>query len=260
MGNWPRGQMRALIAIFALLILGIGVMFWQRGRAAEEAFVITGRPLSTFSVVQNSANATHSLPSFAPEAQQVPSPTLDMNERAGVKQLTTTPSVVHVAGAVRKPGVYRLAADARVEEAVKAAGGAREDANLDAINLAARLEDGSQIYVPNRKEQPTGGAPEAATYFRISGHSQTTSVQKTFGPYSSSRPAKLTVPGQGTVNINTANAEELQRLPGVGPATAARILEYRKEIGSFSSPEQLMDVSGIGEKKFEKMQPFVRTK
>lgn len=256
MGNWPRGQMRALIAILGLLILGIGMMFWQRGRAAEEAFVITGKPLAAFS----SAPSPNSPPSPTPEAPQAPTNPLDTNEVANVRQLTATPSVVHVAGAVRKPGVYRLPIDARVEDAVKAAGGARGDANLDAINLAARLEDGSQIYVPTRKEQPTGGVPEAAAYARPSGNSPSASVRRTTASRSSSHPAKLTAPGQGTVNINAANAEELQRLPGVGPATAARILEYRKEVGSFSSPEQLMDVSGIGEKKFEKMRPFVRVR
>ena len=69
---------------------------------------------------------------------------------------------------------------------------------------------------------------------------------------------KLRTPGEGTVNINTADADELQRLPGVGPAMSGRILDYRKQIGRFASPEQLRDVKGIGEKTYAKMESFVR--
>lgn len=169
--------------------------------------------------------------------------------------------VVHVAGAVHKPGLYHLPPTARANDAIKAAGGSKADANLDAINLAAHLEDGKQLYIPTRKEQPEGGALEqaspgpAATTHASAGHAGHAASST-----SSGHTEKLSSPGQGTININTASEEQLQRLPGVGPSYAARIVQFRKENGAFTSPDQLMDVSGIGAKKFEKMRPFVRIK
>lgn len=150
--------------------------------------------------------------------------------------------VVHVAGAVKRPGLYRLPPGSRNDDAVKMAGGPTEKADLDGVNLALVAEDGAQLLVPEK-----GVAPRA-----------TPGQAETAAPRGSS--GKLSRPGEGAVNINTASTEELQRLPGVGPSTAAKILAYRKEAGRFTAPDQLMEVSGIGEKKFAAMQPFVRVK
>src|SRR5579884_1119208 len=176
--------------------------------------------------------------------------------------------VVHVAGAVKKPGVYHLKPGARGEDALKAAGGPMADANTDAINLAARLDDGMQLYFPTRQEQPTGGAPpetvstppDTATSTlkksaRSTAHPARSGSRSRGG---SEKPAKLSDPSQGTVNINTASSEELQRLPGVGPAMAERILAYRRQNQGFKRVEDLLEISGIGDKKFAKLQPFVR--
>jgi competence protein ComEA len=152
--------------------------------------------------------------------------------------------------------VYQLSPGSRANDAIRAAGGARSDAYLDAINLAARLEDGVQLYVPTRREQPAGGAAESTAFLKTGASNPASAQVRSAG--SSSRSTKLGRPGEGTVNINTAGAEELQRLPGIGPSYAARIIQFRRENGPFTSPEQLMDVSGIGEKKYEKMKPFVR--
>jgi competence protein ComEA len=127
-------------------------------------------------------------------------------------------AVVHVAGAVRRPGVYRMPVDARVEAAVRRAGGATRRADLGAVNLAAEVEDGRQILVPRRG--PGGGvaagvAPEPA-------------------------------PGQ-PLNLNTATPEQLDTLSGVGPATAQKILDAREERGGFGSIEELGEIPGIGE-------------
>jgi competence protein ComEA len=176
--------------------------------------------------------------------------------------------VVHVAGAVNKPGVYHLKPGARGEDALKAAGGPAANARTDAINLAARLEDGTQLYFPTRAEQPSGGAAPAAA---SSVPSASAAVSKKSGkPGAGSspsshrgrgggdKPAKLSDPSQGTVNINTASADELQRLPGIGPAMAERILAYRLQNHGFKRVEDLLEISGIGEKKFAKLQAFVR--
>jgi competence protein ComEA len=139
---------------------------------------------------------------------------------------------VHVAGAVRRPGVYTLRAGARVAEAVEKAGGARPTGDLSAVNLAAKLEDGRQVLVPRR-------APPIAT-----GAAGTTGTAP---------PGVPTAP----VNLNTATLEQLDTLDGVGPATAQKILSYREEHGGFSSIEELGQVSGIGEKRMAALRDHV---
>jgi competence protein ComEA len=137
---------------------------------------------------------------------------------------------VHVAGAVASPGVYRLRQGARVDDAVRRAGGATKRADLSAVNLAAQLEDGRQILVPLRVARggsaASGGAGAAGA-----------------------APAK--------VNLNTATAEQLDTLSGVGPATAAKILAHREQHGSFGSVEELGDVPGIGERRLEALRELV---
>jgi competence protein ComEA len=138
---------------------------------------------------------------------------------------------VHVAGAVRRPGVYTLRAGARVADAVERAGGARPAADLSAVNLAAKLEDGRQVLVPRR-------GPAVGT---------------SAGASTAAAPGAPTAP----VNLNTATLEQLDTLDGVGPATAQKILAYRQEHGGFSSVEELGQVSGIGEKRMAALRDHV---
>lgn len=243
------GLLRAVIGVLAML-LGLGVYkLYDRGRALEGDLVITGRTLPT----SESTNPIRPVVDAPKPSMQSPSSAMPS---ASKDQDKPTEVVVHVAGAVRRPGIYHLSPDSRADDALKAAGGAKPDANLDAINLAAHVEDGKQLYVPTRVEQPQGGAPEQTAQAQPASanhHVNATGL-------SHSHSQKLTSPNQGTININTASAEELQRLPGVGPSYAVRIVQFRKENGPFANPDQLMDVSGIGDKKFAKMRPFVRVK
>lgn len=157
--------------------------------------------------------------------------------------------ICHVAGCVKKPGVYTLHSGDRVIDAINAAGGPKPNADLDALNLAAKLEDGSKIEILSIQQTRQAMAVQAAT---------AAGAGKSSGSRSSrSSSGKLSVPGEGLVHINSAGSEELQRLPGVGPATAEKIIGYRSTLGRFSNPEQLMDVKGIGPKTFERMRPFV---
>ncbi|MFO7152262.1 MAG: helix-hairpin-helix domain-containing protein [Bacillota bacterium] len=135
--------------------------------------------------------------------------------------------VVHVAGAVKNPGVYELEEGSRVIDAVEAAGGYMPEADVSGINLAKKLQDEDKIYVPEQGEVPgTGDASGSSS--------------------------------DGRVNINTADLQELDKLPGIGPALAQRIIDYRNQHGPFKSVEELKNVSGIGEKRFEELKNLVK--
>lgn len=142
---------------------------------------------------------------------------------------TVTMIYVHVCGAVSEPGVVELAEGSRVEDALLAAGGFREDAAKAYVNLAARLEDGQQLYFPTAEEAESPAMAEAA-------------LQKEQQDVQS-----------GKVNINTADEELLCTLPGIGESRARDIIAYREMNGSFQSIEDIMQVSGIKQSSFERL-------
>ncbi len=167
--------------------------------------------------------------------------------------------VVHVSGAVAKPNVYSLSKGKRIIDAVNAAGGALPDADMQSLNLAEKLVDGSKIFVPSKSQSQPSATPQAYMPYNPTYETPPTDTTSSESPAKkSAKSNKFKKPGDGVVSINSASIEELQRLPGVGPVTAQKIVAYRKQIGAYARPDQLMDVSGIGPKKFEKMQPFVR--
>jgi competence protein ComEA len=154
---------------------------------------------------------------------------------------------VHVAGAVRRPGVYRLPAGSRVDDALRRAGGAARRADLTAVNLAAKLEDGRQVLVPLRP--PRAGA--AATVGAGGGGAAGGGAARGGTPAAAGGAAAA--PGSGApaapVNLNTATLEQLDTLDGVGPGIAQRILDYREQHGGFRRVEELGEVPGIGDKR-----------
>jgi competence protein ComEA len=141
--------------------------------------------------------------------------------------------LVHVVGAVARPGLYRLPEGSRVDDALTEAGGPKPKAALELLNLAAPVADGQQVVVPAK-----GDAAAAA------------------GATVGAAGSALGVP-QGKVHLNSASLEELDTLPGVGPVTAQRILDYRTENGAFQSVEELDAVSGIGPARLEQLLPLV---
>jgi competence protein ComEA len=141
-------------------------------------------------------------------------------------------AVVHVTGAVRRPGVYRLPSWARLDLAVRRAGGATGSADLEGVNLAAKVADGQQVVVPRR-----GATVGAASGVGASGTGDAPSAP---------------------ISLNTATPEQLDELDGVGPATAQKILEFRKEHGGFRSVDDLKQITGIGPKRFESLKDKVR--
>jgi competence protein ComEA len=148
-------------------------------------------------------------------------------------QSTTTAAtelIVHVAGAVARPGVHRLPAGTRVIDAVEMAGGHLPDADADRLNLAASLGDGQRIYVPRQGEPEPMPPPDTTE---------------------SSEPA-------GPIDLNVAGPDQLDELPGIGPAIAQAIVDYRRTHGRFRSVDELLEVRGIGESKLALLRSRVR--
>ncbi len=165
--------------------------------------------------------------------------------------------VVHVAGAVKEPGVYKLPQGTRVVDAVTAAGGVTAEAAADWLNLAAKVVDGEKVYVPNKKEVAAARGAGAATGRGGTGAGGAGGV----GGSGGSGGGVLAPPGVGLaggkVNLNLADQAALETLPGIGPALSQRILAYRNSHGSFQSIEELRNVSGIGERKFAEIKDLV---
>ncbi len=171
---------------------------------------------------------------------------------------------VHIVGAVQHPGVYKLLPGVRVEEALAAAGGALPEADTVALNFAAEVRDGTQLYVPVK--QIEGAYEKASSEKRKKAQKEAEKVAKPYrggpteaGAYAQAAPnefppAKQAVP----VQVNVADAQGMQGLPGVGPVIAERIVAYRKANGPFQNVEDLLAVEGIGPKKLEAMRAYVR--
>jgi competence protein ComEA len=210
---------RSELAAYAACIVLVVLLGWRVLRSDGEA--------STAPAPAQRGGVTATGPSEAPSVSVAPA-------RDGS-------AVVHVVGAVRRPGVYRLRLGQRVEDAIRRAGGARGNTDLQAINLAAKIADGQQVVVPRRAA--AGGARAAA-----GGGGGGAAVAG--GGAAGAAPS-------APINLNSATAEQLDTLDGVGPATVQKILEYRTQHGGFSSVDDLAQVSGIGPKKLEALKAQV---
>ena len=193
-------------------------------------------------------------PAAAPVEVAIPAATL--SPAAGLPSSTTTPTMlrVHVAGAVRRPGVYTLGAGARVVDAVRAAGGASDSADLERINLAQTLLDTEQVMVPRRGSTRATVAPRHVPRRRTPATTTTTSVTSEAG---SGVASPLSPSPPDVVNLNTAGVDQLDTLPGIGPATAKAIVAHRTRKGPFSRVEDLLAIDGIGPKKLEAIRDLV---
>lgn len=168
---------------------------------------------------------------------------------AAPSTVTVAPAhvTVHVAGAVNNPGVYQLSSSARVVDAISAAGGALQNADLESINLAQTIVDTEQVYVPAKR----AARPRITVAPRLRPRrNSATTVPSLVGGSGGAPVSKL-------VNLNTATATELDSLTGVGPSTAKAIISYRTKKGSFTKVEDLLNVPGIGPAKLAAMREEV---
>lgn len=239
--RWRVG-LRVAVLLAALAAVA-GVWFWwQAGAAAPEVL-----PLSGVSSGENRGDTPDAIADGTPEPAA----------GRGAPQGESSPAglvVVHVAGAVGSPGVLRLQQGSRVDDAITAAGGPTADGDANRLNLALVLEDGQKIYVPRR-----GEAMPAATDADIPGGAATDSSgsNSTGSNNTGSNNTGQQGAAAGKVNLNTADAAELDTLPKVGPVLAQRIVDWRKEHGPFRSVEELDGVDGVGPKMLEALLPLV---
>ena len=166
------------------------------------------------------------------------------NEQAGkdsennTQEETKKEIVVHITGEVKKEGVVYLEEGSRVVDAIKKAGGETKEADLSQVNLAYVLQDGQKIYIPNKNEKISAYTSENMGD-NIEQNNTTTKKEG------------------AKVNINTAGVEELDQLPGIGPAIAQRIIDYRNEHGEFKKVEDIQEVKGIGDAKFSEIKDSI---
>ncbi|WP_347490553.1 ComEA family DNA-binding protein [Desulfoscipio sp. XC116] len=203
-----------LLILAAVILFGAGNKYARMQTAAP---LIADTPVNAAAENNDSGTDSAAEPNAARDTRQI---------------------VVHVAGAVQKPGVYRLPAGSRVVDAVNMAG-PTDNSALDYLNLAAALEDGKQITVYSleqiNSQQLPGSVPGAMT------------------AEGTSAPALAIGAAGGGININTASMTQLEELPGIGPSLAQRIIDYRTQNGPFMTVEDIQNVSGIGEKRFEQL-------
>lgn len=226
----------ALLLICLACLLGSGIVLFAGHHPAPSPVVITP-PAETITEAP------------LPTAHAVPKPAARI--------------YVDVAGAVHRPSLYVLSPESRVMQAILAAGGPTIEADMDAVNLAQKLTDGEKIFVPKRTAiaLPQANAPSPSTITGNSAPSPPAASKAALKAASRGRGGhadKITPESGEQIPLNTATEEQLERLPGVGPSMAGRILAYRQQASGFGKIEDLMQVTGIGPKKYAKIAPCVK--
>ena len=150
---------------------------------------------------------------------------------------------VHVTGEVKNPGVVKIKEGSRIEDIIKAAGGLTENADITNVNLAYVVEDGMKIRIPSSNEEN-----DSEDYITEDSGKGVILSEESNNSSSS------------IVNINTANEAELEQLPGIGPSISSKIVEYRNKNGKFKNVEDIKNVTGIGDSKFEKIKEYIKVK
>jgi competence protein ComEA len=247
--DWWERYRRLILIVAAIAFLALS--FWLYQRDNREGTV--GVPIAASAYAQGAAEPKAPSVATAPAEQRaapdtsVPASASRQLAAGAAQEQAAPPLYVDVKGKVKKPGLYRFAPGKRVADAIEEAGGALPQADLDQINLAQPLADGTALIIPAKGSSGTSPLPGVGL---PSPASVQVGVNGTPSAGSSKQPGK-------TVNLNSATVQELMTLPGIGESRAAAILEYRTQVGRFRSVDELKKVSGIGAKMFEKIKDHI---
>lgn len=217
MDNLTKNQKIFILIFFIIVIILLGFAFWN--------FNSDDNSDDNFEdLMVNTSNTQNTI----------------QNNISNIATAESEKIVVYIIGSVQNPGIVELNVDSRVSDAVEASGGLLEDADVSKINLAYKLEDGQKITIPSINDK----TDEDSSYEDY--------ISNDPGNMISQNPSSSTSESNTQkVNINTATQTQLETLPGIGPSTASKIISYRNENGKFKSIEDIKNVSGIGDSKFE---------
>jgi competence protein ComEA len=242
-----------LLVIAAIVALGIGLAGWAVLRARPVALAAP-RSSSSASTGHTGSNShpTRESSATATNASAAAVSAASDGTAAGPEQASATPKApkitVHVTGAVHKPGVLQLRQGARIEDALHKAGGTTHRAELGRLNLAQPLSDGQQLVVATKGRSGKSGGKSKLRDPVPAGGSSGSGTQAGDDP--GAGPATGNLGAGQKINLNTASESQLQELSGVGPVTAHKIVDWRKQNGKFSTTKELQEVNGIGPKTF----------
>lgn len=228
---------KIIISVILLIILAVGfIIYILAGNSSEYSAL----DLENDAVVESGEDVDNGQENSMQSADNT-NVTDDGNDIDNTNQVTeeVVEIAVHITGEVKKQGLIYLKEGSRVADAIEKAGGETKNADLSQINLAYVLQDGQKIYVPNKNEK-------ISQY--ITGNSGNNGTEEN-NNINSKEDKK--------VNINTANQSELDSLPGIGPSIAQKIIDYREENGNFKTIEELQNVKGIGDAKYEEIKDRV---
>jgi competence protein ComEA len=262
-----RQQAIGLIAIITMMIAGILISFVNSQPHPINEFSasetgakngVDGGAKGTGASIAASAVSTES----DEETSQGISASGSVKQPANASIKNESFVMVHIAGAVTKPGVYKLKDGSRINDAINAAGGGAPMSDINVLNLAEKVQDAQKIYVPKRGETPSNSTQ--GTFSPAAGNS---AIGEAGINSLAVSPVKTITSGSSIgidnqldgskINLNTATIDQLDALPGVGQVTAQRIIDYRTQHGAFKSVSELQEVEGIGPKKFDQLKPHI---
>lgn len=228
MVNSNKKQIIIYIIIICFMILIIGIYFLK-------SYFINNNyeNIESFNILENDLNITNN----------------SSDTYSDSKNTELNYIIIHITGAINNPGIVKLDVESRIADAINNAGGFTTDANVSAINLAYKLQDGEKIYIPSLNESSDIYKDD----YYISSSPGENVISDSNSNFQTSSSAEL-------ININSATQTELETISGIGPSTALKIIQYRNENGKFNTIEDIKNVSGIGQAKFESIKQYIKVK
>lgn len=225
MDNLNKTQ-KIIITVIAIIII-LGICYYIYSRDAEDINITEDNSLE----IENTEEQTED-----------------------TEEYSDTRIIVYITGAINKEGIYELPINSRIADLIEKAEGTKEEAYIEKLNLAFKLEDGMKVHIPTKQEyeeqqklQQEANLKEDVTNEYITTNSGISSIEK------DTQNTNNENSNNTKINLNKATQKELDSLPGIGPSTAEKIIQYRKEKGNFKKIEEIKEVSGIGEAKYEKI-------